>query len=94
MNGAIEDGPAAPALQQLFEFGLQWTDNYETGQVFALIGFDVPDQRLAFYQLGKLVADWLSCADLDRVVRAAREPQVLRSVTEESGPPITRAVLH
>lgn len=93
-NGAIENGPAAVALETLAMMGLGPTDNDVTGQLFALIAFDRPQQQLDYAALGRLLAYWLRRADVDTVLRSSRRPAALPSVGEESGLHISRTKLH
>ncbi|WP_153956111.1 hypothetical protein [Cupriavidus necator] len=93
-NGAIEDGPAAKALESLDMTGLGPTDSDVTGQLFALFGLDRPDQQLDYAALGRLLADWLRRAEVDTVLHASRQPAALRFVDEMSGLHISRAKLH
>ncbi|RWA56001.1 hypothetical protein AU476_05420 [Cupriavidus sp. UYMSc13B] len=77
-NGAIEDGPAANALESLDMMDLGPTDNDGTGQVFARYGFDRPDQQLDYAALGRLLADWLRRAEVDTVLHSSCQPAALR----------------
>jgi hypothetical protein len=73
--------------------GLGLTDNDRTAQLFGFFGCELPGRNLDFAALGVLLSDWLIMADVEAVLCVARDPAVLRYVTEESGLPITRAVL-
>lgn len=93
-NGAIEDGTAAEALESMDMMGLSPTDNGTTGQIFALLDFDRPEEQLDYAALGRLLADWLRTADVDTALRSSHLPAALDLVDEESGLHISRTMLH
>ncbi|MGX6564896.1 hypothetical protein [Cupriavidus necator] len=71
---------------------LEWQDNGKTNQLFEMLGFVQVADPTALTDAGKQLGMWLDGIDIPEVLRVCQRPELLSSIDERSGFPLSVAV--